>query len=769
MPRFELQPAEAEPLFGFLAQESCAMVLLRIDREERVLAANEALKGLLLDPGGIIGRPLAEVLRGPDGRTPLRLEAQPEGAPRVWSLQGAKALGASLRGCWWPSGETRLLVAEVLPAARNEALDVLSSTSSELAHLVRDLRRRAEEKATALQEESLHLHSAEALASLGWWDWDLVSGRNIWSDNLFRIYGLEPGSVQPGYPAWQGLIHPEDRAAVVAAVSEAVARQVDLDFEWRVVHPDGSVRWLLSRACPHRNPQGEAVRYTGVVLDVTSRREAQARLRASEETFNRAFMAAPMLMTLSRLEDGTFLEVNEQFCLTSGYRREECLGRTSVEVGWLRQEDRAALALALAQDGSARNREITGRSKAGAPVHCLLSAEILLVGTEGLLLVLAADITQLRRVEEDRRSLEGQLNHLQRLETVGRLAGGVAHDMNNVLASIMAVGSLMKQRPGDAGLVQRNADLLLQAAGRARELVKDLRDFSRKELESAQAVDLNALAGREMELLERTTLKRIDLALDLDPQLPPVFGDPAAISNALMNLALNACDAMPNGGRLLFCTRRLGQGFVELEVVDSGEGMPPEVMARALEPFFTTKPAGKGTGLGLSQVYGTMKAHGGTVELRSQPGAGTHVRLVFPAWRPTAPAADAAEPPQLPTTPSRSILVVDDEDVVRRTLVELLEVLGHRASASQGGREAIDRLQAGESFDLIILDLNMPGLDGGETLARLRRAHPRQRVLLATGYSDLRVAEILKRFPDVPLLTKPFGIPELTRALVEAT
>ena len=381
------------------------------------------------------------------------------------------------------------------------------------------------------------------------------------------------------------------------------------------------------------------------------------------------------------------------------------------------------------------------------------------------ILISFSDLTARKVAEAEQHQLERELNHLRRLDSLGRLAGGVAHDINNVLSAIMMVASLMETQYEDNPDILKNADTLLQAAVRGRDLVKGLRDFSRKDLESATTLDLNDLAKREADLLERTTLKKVEIELDLADSLPLVFGDASAISNALMNLCVNACDAMPNGGRLTFITHSLGEGFVELSVQDTGEGMAPEVLARAMEPFFTTKPAGKGTGLGLSQVYGTMKAHSGTLDIQSRPGEGTRVSLTFPPAN-INPLEVAPDSPA-PQTESRKlrVLLVDDEELVRRTVVNGLEELGHRSQSATSGLEALRRLNAGMEIDLVILDLNMPGMDGIETLSRMRMIRPKLPVLFATGHADDRIPGILKRFSNVRILMKPFALQDIKQVL----
>jgi CheY-like chemotaxis protein len=234
-----------------------------------------------------------------------------------------------------------------------------------------------------------------------------------------------------------------------------------------------------------------------------------------------------------------------------------------------------------------------------------------------------------------------------------------------------------------------------------------------------------------------------------------------------MNLAVNALDAMPDHGTLFLRTENLAGGKVRLRVRDTGEGMSEEVLAKAMEPFYTTKPLGKGTGLGLAMVFGTMKAHGGDLELNSRPGQGTEAILTFPALDPASPAAALDAAPQAGPGRPLTILVVDDDELIRESLVPMLEIMGHAGRAASGGLEALDLLQGGLVVDLVILDMNMPGLNGAETLARVKARDPGQRVLMASGYNDSEVSRLVNGHAGVSCIQKPFSMKELRHKLAD--
>jgi CheY-like chemotaxis protein/anti-sigma regulatory factor (Ser/Thr protein kinase) len=279
-------------------------------------------------------------------------------------------------------------------------------------------------------------------------------------------------------------------------------------------------------------------------------------------------------------------------------------------------------------------------------------------------------------------------------------------------------------------------------------------------------VDLNALLLEEVRLLERTTLAKVHLELDLAPDLRPIHGDGSALAHAFMNLCVNAVDAMGEGGTLTFQTHNREDQQVEVVVADTGCGMTQEVMARAMDPFFTTKEAGKGTGLGLSMVYTTVKAHGGQITLQSEPGRSTTVRLTFPACA-ARDAGQAAPAPVRPVAaaPALRILLVDDDELVLKSTRMLVELLGHAVTAAALGEEALDLIERGYRADLVILDMNMPGLGGKGTLPRLRALCPRVPVLLATGRTDQEALDLVAGYPSVTLLAKPFTIQDLGEAL----
>ncbi len=377
------------------------------------------------------------------------------------------------------------------------------------------------------------------------------------------------------------------------------------------------------------------------------------------------------------------------------------------------------------------------------------------------------DITERRASEVERLQLEQQLQQSQKLESLGSLAGGVAHDMNNVLGAILSLSCTLREGADPFGAEARNLDTIISACMRGRSVVKGLLFFARKDLQEEQPIDLNDLVREMGHLLGHAMLQRVHLEMDLEEGLDLLRGERGALSHALMNLCVNAMDAMPSGGSIHIHTCSTRDGGLLLRVQDTGAGMAPEVLAKAMEPFFTTKPQGKGTGLGLAMVYGTMKAHDGTLELLSQVDVGTEAVLFFPPTRVVPrhipPAAVAVQ--ELAPQPKLRILLVDDDELIRESVAPMLEMLGHQVLTASGGASALRLLEASGAMDLVILDMNMPGMSGAETLPRLLELCPGMPVVMATGFSDHEIAPLLAGHPEVSILRKPFSMREFQRKL----
>jgi CheY-like chemotaxis protein len=372
-----------------------------------------------------------------------------------------------------------------------------------------------------------------------------------------------------------------------------------------------------------------------------------------------------------------------------------------------------------------------------------------------------------RRAHEEHLALQAHLVRAQQLESLGMLAGGVAHDMNNVLAAILGLASIHAESAPAGTPLARAMATIVKACNRGRDVVKGILFFSRHNLEKVSAVSLNAVARDVSQLLRYTTLRKINLKLNLAMPLPIIQADEVAVAHALMNLCVNAVDAMPYGGSLLIRTGIDPRGRVELEVRDSGDGMSPDVLQRAMEPFFTTKAPGKGTGLGLSMVYGTMRAHGGDLVLWSRPGVGTRALLRFPAPVAAEPEAAPESAPAIrrEARVSLSVLLVDDDPLILSSTQELLESLGHRVEAVGNGLEALAWLEAGHEADLILLDMNMPVLPGSQALPRILGIRPDQKVLVVSGYLDAEARKLVQAFPGVLAIEKPYSSAEFNRAI----
>ena len=382
---------------------------------------------------------------------------------------------------------------------------------------------------------------------------------------------------------------------------------------------------------------------------------------------------------------------------------------------------------------------------------------------------LREEIRERKAAAEDNARLQAQLLQAQKLESLGNLAGGVAHDMNNVLGAILGLSSAhLEIQPGGSPAYQA-FDTISKAALRGGKMVKSLLGFARQTLPDERELDLNALLREEVKLLEQTALAKVRVELDLADGLRPIRGDASALTHAFMNLCINAVDAMPDQGTLTLSTRNVEAVWVEVVVEDNGSGMTREVLERAMDPFFTTKPVGKGTGLGLSLVYSTVKAHRGQLEIQSEPGRGTQVRMRFPALegQAAAPAPAVPRPPE-PAAQALDVLLVDDDVLVLNSLQTILATLGHRVTACPSGEAALAILEAGAKPDVVLLDMNMPGLGGTGTLPRLRLLAPGVPVLLATGRSDQTALDLVAAHPGVTLLSKPFSLEELRERLASS-
>jgi len=503
--------------------------------------------------------------------------------------------------------------------------------------------------------------------------------------------------------------------------------------------------------------------------DITERKQAQEALRESEEQLRIIFEASDAGIILVSPQ-GTLEFANRRMAEMFGMPAEALIGTPYSEL--MHESEREA--------GDARMRQlIVGeiqsvsverryRRRDGSEFWGQLSGRRLQNpdGSLRALVGVITDISERKRLEREQLAVEQKIRQAQKMESLGALAGGVAHDMNNVLGAILGLASAHVGSHPPGSPEHRAYSTILKAAERGGTMVKSLLNLARQDPSELRELDLNAILSEEVRLLERTTLARVSLVLNLAPDLSPIRGDASALTHAVMNLCVNAVDAMPEGGTLTLATRNLDGGWVEVRVEDTGCGMPNDVLEKALDPFFTTKAVGKGTGLGLSLVYSAMKAHRGQMEILSEPGHGTCVKLRFPACAPELPP-DQPLPAPRAAVPHRSlsVLMVDDDELIQSSMQVILEALGHRMAPAHSGEEALAKLETGLKPDVVILDMNMPGIGGAGTLPRLRRLRPELPVLLATGRADQTALDLVAAHPKVTLLSKPFSMAELQQYL----
>ncbi len=494
---------------------------------------------------------------------------------------------------------------------------------------------------------------------------------------------------------------------------------------------------------------------------VSSRARARARAdyehdrRIGEEKFSRLFALSPDGALVVRQADGLVLAANEGVEVVLGHPVDSLVSRLLPgHPVWEDPGDWQAAFTATQTEGGVRNLPIGFRTAGGQHRRGLFSARPIAIDGEPCLLVLIRDVTEQKLLEE-------QLAHAQKLEAVGRLAGGVAHDFNNLITVITGYTDLLRSSLDGEDPRRADATEILRASSRAAGLTQQLLAFARRQLVQPRVLDLNRLVADVTSLLERLLGEQVGIQLELAPEPAIVEVDPGQFEQLLMNLAVNARDAMPQGGRLVIRTRQTADEVV-LEVEDDGHGMAADVRTQIFEPFYTTKPPGKGTGLGLATVYGIVQQSGGRIAVASEVGEGARFTITLPRSRAVPVPAVPAEPHAALVRGSERILVVEDDAQVRRLAERALAAAGYQVVSASTGEEALALVRsAAEPFQLLITDLVMPGLNGQEVAARFRALVPGAPVLMISGYTDDAATREGLLTAGQSFLPKPFTPAEL--------
>jgi PAS domain S-box-containing protein len=645
--------------------------------------------------------------------------------------------------------------------------------------LIQDLtEQRAAE--VAMRESEARFRRIANFAPVIMWVTRADRSRDFVNQAYANFIGLDQDAARTA--DWYGYIHPDDLARLTEESLAGEATLKPFTLEGRYRRHDGEWRWLRSVSSPRFGADGKLTGFIGTAIDVTAEKESEEELRrqvdartralsSSEQRF-RAIVDTVLEVIVLMAPDGTVLDLNRSPMAWRAPDPEQAIGKKLWESPTLSmypaQIEPLKEFVRQAAEGRHVRREIT-LERNGRAVATLDFSLTPIRGADGSVEILVLenrDITELKQAQE-------QLRQSQKMEALGQLTGGIAHDFNNLLTVV--VGGLdMVTRQIEEPRALRYAQNALAAAERGARLTAQLLAFSRVQRLEVRPVRVTKQIEEMRPLLRNVLGPRINKHFELEADLPPVMADPTQLEVALLNLAINARDAMPEGGDLTISSIRktvvddadLEPGdYVELTISDTGHGMKPDVMARAFDPFFTTKEAGKGTGLGLSMVYGMARQSGGTARIHSRETGGTSVCLFFRTADDELVAdelAGATLSPDGRTRAGESVLVIDDDAAVRSMLAASLAENGYEVHEASDGPSGIDMFERVRP-DVVVLDFIMPGMTGADVAERILATHPGQKILFVSGYSE---TDAIRRVaPMAEILAKPFRPTALDKAI----
>jgi PAS domain S-box-containing protein len=624
----------------------------------------------------------------------------------------------------------------------------------------------------ALQQAHERLNLALRSSGVGTWRWEVADAAIVWDDFMYPLFGLEPGTGLNGYEGFLRLIHPRDRDRVRRTAADSVRIGAPFEIEFRVIWPNGSVRTLSARGNIFRDENNQPVRLTGVCWDVSERRlaeeERQKFVSLVEQTDDFVGMMAL---------DGSIIYINRAGCRLVGLEACRAVGTSFADLhpedAWSNLSEEIVPSI-LRGDGNwvgeARLRHLATHQ----PINVLMNIFPVNDPETGQLLCFAA----IMRDVTERKLLEQQLLQSQKLDSIGQLAGGVAHDFNNLLTIISGYSELILGRCDPNDPVVEPVEQISRAAARAAALTRQLLSFASRQATELKDVHLNDVVSNIEKMLRRLIGEDVQLSLSLDEGIGIFRADPGQVEQVIVNLVINARDAMPGGGRLLIETENIyidedsAQGrlsvepghYIMLAVSDTGVGMSSEIKSRIFEPFFTTKERGKGTGLGLSTVYGIVQQSHASISVHSEPGQGATFRVLFPAAQAgKSSVPEVVAPP--PSSGTETILLTEDEAGVRGYVRHILERHGYRVAEASNGLEAMDVIHSFPGpIDLLLTDVVMPECGGVELAEHFAGVYPGVPVLYMSGYNDRLW---MKGEETVNFIQKPFASPALLARIRE--
>jgi len=583
------------------------------------------------------------------------------------------------------------------------------------------------------------------------------------NQSLCDMYGFKAGDVLGKY-GFSVLVIEEDQHIILEKNKIREAGMVD-DYEVRGRKMNGELIWLHISGAPLKNDEGKVIGSVGIMSDITLRRKTIDALRQSEEKFRHLFENSIAGVFQSSFND-VYLNVNPAFAKMFGYDSPQEMIRdvSSIKNIYVNPEDRENLKQILVQEGSVENYEVHLKRKDNSQIWVSLFAKLANDKTGGMIIEgTCLDITESK-------SLREQLLASQKMEAIGKLAGGIAHDFNNLLTVILGYSEDILEDINPDSRLYEPAEEIVKAGLRAATLTRQLLAFSRKQLIHNEEINFNNLVNNLRGIISRLIGEEVEVDIQLSDDLNYVKADPGQIEQVLINMVINAKEAMPTGGHLSIRTAnelvdssyaethpRLHEGeYVLLSVSDTGCGMDKATLEHIFEPFFTTKTDTKSVGLGLASAYGIIEQANGVITVYSEPGRGTTMRVLLPALKLNT----EARPVQytiVPTGKGQRILVVEDEEALGRMVQRMISALGYSVECTHSSLKALQRFQNNEHFDLVVTDVVMPNMNGKELSDAILEINPQQKILFMSGFADDVIAQHGILDPSLPFIQKPFS------------